>query len=562
MELIQRFPEQLTRDTKLKEMVESSLTTAASKALAFVIQQIGFRQPTDDDHLAILLSACNYSRRVSLIRFLFDYFEMNRLMLDNLRRALAHDGDLASLVYYNFLTVEDDDINEATETRPFVRLRRGRSSNELARAYERWRDETISSFSRDEANLQAYQKTSQELAEIFGLTDGERKVALAIYALSLVAVPREVFIPNSLRSTAEAIARITTLRSGTVEQIINPEGRLARFRLINAISEDPTTYRLKIEPLLWSLFRGYITKDALTENIKLVDTADYSLSSFPLSSTDRTALRDLIRSPRPRHILIYGEPGTGKTELVRSLIRAERKKAYWIGAVEKKVDGDDANRHSLFDVAVSMAEDRGAVLVVDEADQILNTESLFGSSGKARLVRVFDETPVTTIWIVNDAEAIHSAIVRRFHFHLRFEPPRKDVRFQRLSMLLREAGVTLPKTERRRIADGYDVSIASLSRAMETAVETRALHAGDTQPIVDRLEQTLAYEHEFVHGAKPLSVNPPRRIGTGANFLKEALNTSVPVERVAASVIRFFEAQEREGGAFRPLNMLFAGPSG
>jgi SpoVK/Ycf46/Vps4 family AAA+-type ATPase len=561
MELIQRFPEELIQDTKLREMVENSYTASATKALAFVIQRVGFRQPTDDDHLAILLSACNYSRRVSLIRFLFEHFEMNRLMLDNLRGCLAHDGDLATLVYYNFLTVDGDE-EEPREKRPFVRLRRGRSNTNLTRAYEQWRDGTISSFTRTEANLDAYQRISAELAEIFGLTEIERNVAVAIYALSLVSMRREVYIPNSLRSTTDAISRITGLPSEKVEKTINPRGRLARFRLINPTSDDPTSFSLTIEPLLWSLFRGHITKEGLTENIKLIDTANFSLGSFPLASNDRTTLRDLISSPKPRHILIYGEPGTGKTELVRSVIRAERKKAYWIGAVEKGVDGDDANRHSLFDVAVSMADERGVILVVDEADQILNTESLFGSSGKARLVRMFDETPVTTVWIVNDADAIHNAIVRRFHFHLRFEPPRKEVRFQRLSILLREARISLPRAERRRIATNYDVSIASLSRAMETAVEALTVQNDESQPVIDRLEQTLAYEHEFIHGAKPLSKYSPRRIGSGTQFLKEALNTSVPVERLAASVTRFFEAQEREGGSSRHLNMLFAGPSG
>lgn len=562
MELIQRFPEELTTDLKLREQVDRELPGASSKTLAFVIKHLGFRNPTDDDHLVILISACDYSRRVSLIRFLFDHFEMNQAMLAELRFGITNAQRFAWTVWYMFVENDNDKDDEPKSNTPFARLRSDRSLNEMRSAYDRWRKETLASFARDEANLDTYQPALHGLTEIFGLTNAERTVALALFALSELPTPREVFNPDTMLSVAQTLSRLTGIALGTVEEIIFPTGRLARFRLIHVNVMNSTDFNIRVEPLLVSLFRGYITKESLTENIQLIDTANFPLGSFPLAASDRRAIRDLIRSPKPRHILIYGEPGTGKTELVRSVIRAERKKAYWVGAVEKDVDGDTANRHSLFDVAVAMAEERGAILVVDEADQILNTESLFGSSGKGRLVRVFDETPVTTVWIVNDADAVHNAVARRFHFHLRFEPPRKDVRFQRLSMLLREAGLSLSRRHRLRIAHDYDVSIASLSRAMETALEARRAPTDRAESVVDRLEQTLAYEHEFVHGSKPVCSNNLRRVGSGTQFLREALSTSVPVTRISTAVERFYAAQERDGGATGPLNILFSGPSG
>lgn len=562
MELIQRFPNQLINDSKLKEQVDRELPTTFSKTLAFVIQRLGFRNPIDDDHLIILLSAGSYAHRVSLVRLLFEHFEMNQAMVSELRERITNVSGFSRLVWGRFLEADYDADDEPNADSPFARRRTGHSKNDVLHAYEHWRDQTLASFTREEANLDAYQGAIRGLTEVFGLKDPEPTVALALFVLFEIPVKREVFISESIRQISDAVAGLTGIESATVEKIISPAGRLVRFRLIHVDVTNPDEFDFHVEHLLVSLFRGYITKESLTDSIQLIDTASFSLGSFPIAASDRQAIRDLIRSPKARHILIYGEPGTGKTELVRSIIRAERKKAYWVGAVEKNVDGDKANRHSLFDVAVAMAEERGAVLVVDEADQILNTESLFGSSGKGRLVRVFDETPVTTVWIVNDGDAVHDAITRRFHFHLRFEPPRKDVRFQRLSMLLRQAGLSLPQKERRRIAYKYDVSIASLSRAMDTALEARHAPTDGAKPVIQRLETTLAYEHEFVHGSRPLSGNAHRHLGAGKQFLKDALNTSVPVSRVATAIERFYEAKDLAGGATGPLNILFSGPSG
>jgi transitional endoplasmic reticulum ATPase len=134
-------------------------------------------------------------------------------------------------------------------------------------------------------------------------------------------------------------------------------------------------------------------------------------------------------------ILLHGPPGTGKTAFAQTLIRHAGAKGWMVG--EEADDGDEAKRRdrlsSLLLASALSEASKDAVLVLDEADDVFNDGasgfmSLFAPS-KARdgskifMNRALENLKAPTILIVNDANNLGDAIVRRASLAIEIKTP-------------------------------------------------------------------------------------------------------------------------------------------
>lgn len=144
------------------------------------------------------------------------------------------------------------------------------------------------------------------------------------------------------------------------------------------------------------------------------------------------------------NILLHGIPGTGKTELAKSL--SQELGITLFEVTSKDSNGDGANRHerltSLKLAQRFLAENKSSLVMLDEAEDIFEHSGtsffsrMFGgrssrkssSDSKAWVNQLLENNPVPVIWISNAIDQIDPAALRRFTYILEVRNPPMQVR--------------------------------------------------------------------------------------------------------------------------------------
>lgn len=146
------------------------------------------------------------------------------------------------------------------------------------------------------------------------------------------------------------------------------------------------------------------------------------MESFNIDKDDLAQVKSFMgsSSEMPMHILLYGDPGTGKTTFARSLAKDMKVKAW---GVPTDGDASQLHRRASLSACLNMASRHpGSFIVMDEAERFLDTGSKFSenSTDKAWLNDFLERPNVRMIWIVNDIDDIDASVLRRFAYSVKF----------------------------------------------------------------------------------------------------------------------------------------------
>ena len=173
------------------------------------------------------------------------------------------------------------------------------------------------------------------------------------------------------------------------------------------------------------------------------------------------------------NILLYGLPGTGKTELSKTIAKILGIKLYEVSYSDNDGDPiDGAARLRVYKTAQALLSKHKTILMYDEAEDVF--ESYEGGffmmpkrqSDKAWINKVLENNILPTIWITNNIESIDNAIIRRFDMSIEMPIPAKS---KRAEIIKKYSDNILDKKSIENLSEHEGIAPALVSTAVKVA---------------------------------------------------------------------------------------------
>ena len=261
---------------------------------------------------------------------------------------------------------------------------------------------------------------------------------------------------------------------------------------------------------------------------------------------------------RPDGVLLFlGPTGVGKTELAKALADEAGRQAF---LVKYGSDGDERDRRGAITATMGMAP-LDAVVVIDEADRLLNTATIFQPKkvDKGWINHFMDECKHKVIWIANESRSIESSVMRRFSYSLEFKKFTASQRASAWKMQLKGhslANIIRPAMM-SRLAREYETDAGGIASALIAAENIFSDHAPASSEVEETLGRLLSH-HEKLSGVDRKKKKLNR---LSPNYDVNALHTDFPVENLLSSLKA---RQQKIENGHRPFsaNIMFWGVPG
>lgn len=343
----------------------------------------------------------------------------------------------------------------------------------------------------------------------------------------------------------------------TVMTALSPTGPLLRSGFLGwqRGEEGPRDYvsftKSAVAQIL--LYEEFTVDGALRKVARPSPQAKLGLDDFPqiratLDDLDAYLRHAIGRRARGCNVFIYGAPGTGKTELARTLGRSLHCPAYEVS--DQDDDGNPlhaAERLESLRLAHSLLQGRRAMLVFDEAEDVFRPAGMISASVadkiKSWINRLLEQNAVPTIWLSNRVDCLDDAFIRRFDFVFELTAPCIEQRRQMITKMCPAYETTLVK----KIARCDQLTPAVIARA--DSVASKAIRVG-----VDPGAQQKTFVRLLTNTLKAQGHNVSLfegRDNEDGEFSLRFLNTDLPLEGLLEKV-----------GAASSCRMCLYGPSG
>jgi len=392
------------------------------------------------------------------------------------------------------------------------------------------------------------------LVELLELSSAELAVLSFVFLLSVSGELERLFEAYATTRRPGFIALCTGLQVREVVELVSETSRLYRLGLLVANQYNYT--ELKLADLVARAFLGTAPLPLHSPYTTTPTEPLYPLASFGVDEKDLHILEGLLASDKAVNVLLYGVPGTGKTEFAKALAQAVDKTPRFLSIPLTERGLQD--RRLILQLVPRMIDAKRELLVIDEADGLLNARShdeRKDLTDKAYLNQFLDSVPCTILWITNTLGLSHESVRRRFSFSLHFEALSKKARkFAWSSVLANRQDLVSPRFI-EEAARRFTVNTAGIAQSVSLL---RKLDPEGLLPAPDReamLSRFLERHQELTTGQKP---SPP--IPVVDSYDPSVLNTDTPPDAILGAIGAFYEL--RRPGDRYSMNLLFYGLPG
>lgn len=232
------------------------------------------------------------------------------------------------------------------------------------------------------------------------------------------------------------------------------------------------------------------------------------------------------------NILLYGTPGTGKTELAKVISSQLYCKLFEVANEQYGQPLSSTGRFASYRLGQQLLKNKSSLIILfDEIEDVFPTliSSLQGQNskklGKALMTKTLENNPVPAIWISNDISQIDPAYIRRFDLVFEIKIPPFDTRKRMIHSSFKNAGISEEWAE--NLAKHKGISPALISNTANVAQLLVENSARDTEESIELiLNQSLR-----AMGYKKI-LRPKKTINYNLNYLNTSLNISTLVDKL------------------------------
>ena len=305
-------------------------------------------------------------------------------------------------------------------------------------------------------------KNIDVIGKLLGLTDAGK--AILSYAVMLEAFTkfRQILASTQQKSSTqqfvEIMSQLLNYSEADIRVELNADSPLMAGGIIVI---EPSVCDLEDKITLLNGLGSIICQPhndeaiLLSSFLKKTSPANLTLSDFPHLTRDIDALKKYIGNAIKQketgvNVLIYGVPGTGKTEFIKALSNELGTDLYEIAFSNE--DGNPISgkaRLKSYNLCQRILRDKNnALLMFDEVEDIFNTISIFNvdddsrsQTNKAWINRILERNATPAFWVTNDV-AIDPAYLRRFDYSIKFKVPPKNIRLEIVRRYLGQLNVS------------------------------------------------------------------------------------------------------------------------
>lgn len=219
------------------------------------------------------------------------------------------------------------------------------------------------------------------------------------------------------------------------------------------------------------------------------------------------------------NILLYGEPGTGKTEFAKTLCHKAKLELYAIG---EKID--DGKRIECLNMAQTTIHKSDKVcFLIDEADDLMDEKKIY-------INRILENNTTPCIWIVNSIRYWDKAYLRRFTYAMDFKKPSLETRTEIVKNSLKQYNIKIDNKKAEELAKEYNLTPSFIA----TAAKSAKIVKGGIKEVCQNLD---AMEKAYNNGAdKPKKIEKKKNEKKPLDFNVSLLNTDTDLGRLAEQI--------------------------
>ena len=394
------------------------------------------------------------------------------------------------------------------------------------------------------------------IRKTFNLIDEEMEILVFFYLASAY----QPLGDNLFRNMAIDFSSYTTFRNiGSIvlgQDQLKVITALSRSSLFNAsLLEKHSDGCIEITAWAKNYLSGFLKADISNQFFTTTNDTCLGLRDFDVPEEELLILNTLLmEGDKGCNILFYGPPGTGKSSLAMVIAKHYSKELLSV-----KVPEDDDHQDRLRSVyaAFNMADRNRSLILIDEADEILNTSASFfvnSKTNKSWINGMLETHGKKAVWITNRTGQIHPSTMRRFSFTMEFK---KVTTKGRLSILKHE----LKKKSLEHIFNDEELHDLCKAYPVDAGGIVNAINICDGEPkpqkdVVLKMIKTVLKNHERATTGEAPTLSKKKDM---RQYSLEGLNVSHNLDEIISIIRQYVKLQEQKEHS---LPLLLYGPPG